>query len=195
MADAAQRFGGSMAALLGADTELARSACDEAAAAGAPMVCVANVNAADQVVISGTEAGLDRAIAAAKAMGVKKALPLKVGGAFHSPLMAPALVSLASAVAETEFADARVPVVSNVDAGTHTRAAEIVPLLVAAICAPVRWHETMQLMEPLGVRAIVEVGQGGVLHKLAKRAHPNLHVTRVAQPADAEVVAAEIGGL
>lgn len=194
MAAAAQRLPGSMAALLGAAAETAQAACDKAAAGGDPMVWVANVNAADQVVISGTEQALAAATAAAKDLGVKKALPLRVGGAFHSPLMAPALVALASAVAGTHFEDATAPFVSNVDADTHTRAGEIVPLLVAGLCAPVRWHETMQLLEALGVTAVVEVGQGGVLHKLAKRSLAGMVVTRVAGPDDAPAVAGELEG-
>lgn len=192
MAEASQRLPGSMAALLGADAEMAQAACDKAASGGDPMVCVANVNASDQVVISGTEQALAAAVAVAKELGVKKALPLRVGGAFHSPLMAPALVALASAVAATTFADAVVPFVSNVDADTHTRAAEIAPLLVAALCAPVRWHETMQLLEALGVTAVVEVGQGGVLHKLARRALGAVVVTRVAGPGDIAAVVDEL---
>ncbi|MBX7159235.1 MAG: ACP S-malonyltransferase [Acidimicrobiia bacterium] len=195
MATAAARFPGTMAALLGADEHIAQAACDKAAAGGDPMVCVANHNAADQVVISGTEAGVDAAAAAAKELGAKKALPLRVGGAFHSPLMAPALVPLAVKVAATPFADATVPIVANLDATAHTDAAEIAPLLLGGLCAPVRWHETMQLLDRLGVDAVVEVGQGGVLHKLAKRALPGRVVARVAEPADAATVADELGGI
>lgn len=194
MAAAAERFPGTMAALLGADTGIARAACDKAAAAGDPMVCIANHNAVDQVVISGTAAALDAAVAAAKALGVKKALPLRVGGAFHSPLMAPALVPLASALARTPLAEPAVPVVSNVDAAAHSSASELVPLLLAGLCAPVRWHGTMQLFGSLDVEAVVEVGQGGVLRKLAKRALPGTVVTSVAGPDDVDAVAAELGG-
>lgn len=195
MASAAERFPGTMAALLGADVDLAQAACDKAAAAGEPMVCVANVNAADQVVVSGTEAAVGAAVEAAKDLGVRKALPLRVGGAFHSPLMSAALVPLATAIAATVMADAAVPVVCNADAAAHTRAAEIAPLLVAQVCAPVRWHETFTALDGLGVDAVVEVGQGGVLHKLAKRALPGRTVLKVAEPADVEAVAAALGGL
>lgn len=194
MAAAAERFPGTMAALLGADADTAQAACDKAAAAGEAMVCVANLNSADQVVVSGTEGGVDAAVAAAKELGVKKALPLRVGGAFHSPLMSAALVPLANAVASTMLGDATVPVVSNVDARTHTSAGEIAPLLVAQVCAPVRWHETMAVLDGLGVEAVVEVGQGGVLHKLARRALPGRSVLKVASPDDVAQVAADVGG-
>lgn len=195
MAASAARLPGTMAALLGADADLAQAACDKAAAAGEAMVCVANVNAADQVVVSGSEAAVGAAGAAAKELGVKKVLPLRVGGAFHSPLMSAALVPVAVAVAATAMTDAKVPVVCNVDAAAHTRAAEIAPLLVAQVCAPVRWHETLTVLDGLGVEAVVEVGQGGVLAKLAKRALPGRTVVKVAAPDDVEAVVAGLGGL
>jgi len=190
MAEAAAGTPGTMAAILGADEDMAAAACQKAPGT----VVVANVNSAEQVVISGTEDAVQAACDAALALGAKRAMPLRVGGAFHSPLMAAALVDLAQAIAATSFSDASIPVVCNVDARPHTAAAELVPLLVAQVCAPVRWSGTMQTLSALDVTAVIEVGQGGVLKKLAQRhfkgADPECSVAAVTGPADV----ADLGG-
>ncbi len=190
MAEAAQRHPGTMTALLGAGVEAAEAACEKAGGT----VCVANVNAPDQVVLSGTEDALGRAVDGARALGARKALPLRVGGAFHSPLMAPALPALATALGRTDFVDPGVPVVCNVDGLPRRDAGALVPVLLAQLCSPVLWHKSLETLAAMGIRGFVEVGSGGVLLKLAKRALPGAVVTAVAVPADAEAAAAALAG-
>ncbi|MCE7882998.1 MAG: [acyl-carrier-protein] S-malonyltransferase [Actinobacteria bacterium ATB1] len=191
MAEAAERSPGTMTALIGADVDLAEAACREAAGT----VVVANVNASDQVVISGEEPAIARAADTAKSMGAKRAIPLRVGGAFHSPLMAPALPSLAAAISTTTFVDTAVPIVTNVDACRHSDADELTPLLLAQLCSPVLWQQTMELLIDLGVRGFVEVGPGGVLKKLAQRAAKGSAVLGIESPDDVSEAASTLAGV
>src|SRR6185436_6244646 len=135
-----------MAALLGATVEQAEEACD-----AAPDACwVANDNAPGQVVIGGTPDGLEAASAKAKDIGVKRAMPLNVGGAFHTPLMQPAATAFAAALAEAPFADTDIPVLSNVDARPYTDAAGWPARLTEQLIRPVRWNATMPALVELG---------------------------------------------
>ncbi len=191
MAEAADRHPGTMLALLGADAQLADEACRKAGGT----VVVANINAADQVVISGTPGAVGRAGEAAKRLGAKRVMGLNVGGAFHSPLMAPALPPLAAALARTDFADPQVPVVCNVDARPHRSASGLVPALLAQLASPVLWEDSSATLAACGVRGWVEVGSGNKLAKLAKRSQRGSIVTSVAEPADAEQAAAALAGI
>lgn len=191
MAEAAERSPGTMAALLGADLGTAEQACREAFGT----VVVANVNAADQVVISGEPTAVESAIDKAKGLGAKRAVALRVGGAFHSPLMSGALPSLATAIATTTFVDPAVPIVTNVDATRHRSAEELTPLLLAQLCSPVLWQQTTELLIKVGVRGFVEVGSGGVLKKLAQRAAKGSAVVGIESPADAVEAARTLAGV
>jgi [acyl-carrier-protein] S-malonyltransferase len=191
MASAAEKCPGTMAALLGADVELAETACRETDGT----VVVANVNASDQIVISGEESALAAASQRAKELGAKKAMPLRVGGAFHSPLMASALPSLAAAISATTFVDPAVPIVTNVDAARHSRADELTPLLLAQLCSPVLWQPTTERLLEMGVRGFVEVGPGGVLKKLAKRAARGSAVLGIEGPEDVADAASALAGV
>ena len=168
---AAMREGG-MAALLGADVETAEAVCREATAAtGAPVV-VANLNAPGQVVLSGATTALQAAIELARARGVRRAMPLNVSGAFHSPLMAPAAERFAALLDSTEFHDAAVPVVCNVDGAAVSNAGGLRDRLRRQLTAPVRWTDCVTTLAALGIDELVEVGPGAVLTGLAKRIAP-----------------------
>ena len=133
------------------------------------VVVAANYNCPGQIVISGEIEAINAACEAAKAAGAKRALPLKVGGAFHSPLMEPARAELASAIEATEIQTPVCPVYQNVDALPHTDPAKIKANLVAQLTAPVRWTQTVRNMIADGATEFVELGPGKVLQGLVSK--------------------------
>ena len=181
--EAADRTGGRMAALVGASLEQAEDACRPAD--GADRACwVANDNAPGQVVLGGTPEGLEAAGERARELGVRRVLPLNVGGAFHTPLMDAARAGLEPVLAGTAFTAPAWPVVSNVDArpyddgdGCRTRLAE-------HLVRPVRWRQSMESLVDLGAESFLEVGPGAVLGGLARRTVPGREVRGVAVPDD-----------
>lgn len=154
-----------MAAVLGLTNEQVEEICDSIDAIVAP----ANYNCPGQIVISGTEEGIDAACEKALAAGARRALKLKVGGAFHSPLMQPAHEELAAAINAAEFATPICPVYQDVDANPHTNAAEIKENLIAQLTAPVKWTQIVQAMIADGADDFVELGPGTVLQGLVKK--------------------------
>ena len=166
---------GTMAAILGLADEVVERICQEITADG-DVVVAANYNCPGQLVISGSAAGVARACEALKAAGAKRALPLPVGGAFHSPLMQSAAAALAEAIEKTTFAEARCPVYQNVDARPHTAPAEIKANLLAQLTAPVRWTQLVQAMAADGATEFVECGPGKVLQGLVKKIVPTASV-------------------
>ena len=174
---AAMREGG-MAALLGAEAALAEEICAEASGEGG-VVVVANLNAPGQVVLSGSRDALDRALALARERGVRRAMPLNVSGAFHSPLMAPAAERFAALLDGAAFHDAEVPVACNVDAAAVRDAAGLRERLRAQLTAPVRWVECVQRLVELGADTLVEAGPGSVLTGLARRIAPEVRAMSV----------------
>ena len=156
---------GTMAAIIALPDEKVEAVCGEISGAGD--VCVAaNFNCPGQIVISGSVEGINKACEALKAAGAKRALPLKVGGAFHSPLMQPAQEELEAAINLTEFHTPKCPVYQNVDALPHTDPAEIKANLVAQLTASVRWTQTVQNMVADGADDFTECGPGKVLQGL-----------------------------
>ena len=136
-------------------------------------VCVpANYNCPGQIVISGSVPGIEKACELMKAAGAKRALPLKVGGAFHSPLMDPAKVELEAAINATEIHAPKCPVYQNVDAMPHTDPVEIKKNLVAQLTASVRWTQTVKNMVADGATDFTECGPGAVLQGLIKKIAP-----------------------
>ncbi|MBR5899740.1 MAG: ACP S-malonyltransferase [Muribaculaceae bacterium] len=133
------------------------------------VVVCANYNCPGQLVISGEEPAIDAACEQLLAAGAKRALKLKVGGAFHSPCMEPARAELAEAIEKTQFNTPVCPVYQNVDALPHTDAAEIKANLVAQLTAPVRWTQSVQNMVADGATEFVEVGPGKVLQGLVAK--------------------------
>ena len=150
-----------MAAVLGLPDEVVEQVCE-----GVEGVVAANYNCPGQVVISGTIEGVKEASAKLKEAGAKRALPLAVGGGFHSPCMESARVSLAEAIEQTEFRTPRCPVYQNVDARPHTSPEEIKANLVAQLTSPVRWTQSVQAMAADGAEEFVELGPGKVLQGL-----------------------------
>ncbi|MEL4897564.1 ACP S-malonyltransferase [Crocosphaera sp. Alani8] len=164
--------GGKMAALMKFD----RSQL-EAAIAAIPDVVLANDNSDQQVVISGTPEAVDRLCSQVK---VKRALPLKVSGAFHSPLMAEAATQFQQLLEEVNFTDAKIPVLSNVDPTPQTSATILKERLIQQMTGSVRWREIMLALSQQEITQVLEVGPGKVLAGLIKRACPEIEINNVA---------------
>lgn len=144
-------------------------------------VCVpANYNCPGQIVISGSIEGINQACELMKAAGAKRALPLKVGGAFHSPLMNPAKVELETAINATEIQTPKCPVYQNVDAKPHTNPEEIKKNLIAQLTASVRWTQTVENMIADGATDFTECGPGNVLQGLIKKIDSNVNAHGIA---------------
>ena len=141
------------------------------------VVAPANYNCPGQVVISGTVTGIDAACPALLEAGAKRALKLKVGGAFHSPLMQPAQDELAAAIEKAEFSTPVCPVYQNVDAKPHTDPAEIKANLISQLTAPVRWTQSVQAMVADGLTEVVELGPGAVLQGLVRKIDSSVAVS------------------
>jgi [acyl-carrier-protein] S-malonyltransferase len=154
-----------MAAILGLDDEVVESIC----AGIFEVVVPANYNSPGQLVISGSIKGIEIAMEKLKEAGAKRALPLKVGGAFHSPLMEPARQELAQAINETAFNTPVCPIYQNVNAKAITEPEQIKENLIAQLTSPVRWTQIMQNMLADGATTFVEVGPGTVLQGLVKK--------------------------
>ena len=156
-----------MAAVLGLEDEKVEQVCKSFEG-----VVPANYNCPGQLVISGPADTVKDACKAMKEAGAKRALPLPVGGAFHSPLMEPARQELAQAIEQTEFHTPVCPVYQNVDALPHTSAAEIKENLLKQLTSPVRWTQTVKNMCQDGAQIFAELGPGSVLEGLIKKCNP-----------------------
>jgi [acyl-carrier-protein] S-malonyltransferase len=174
---AADREPGTMAAVLGLASDLVAQACRSAEGAWP-----ANDNAPGQIVIAGTVDGVAAAGEAAKGLGAKRVLPLAVGGAFHTRLMAPARDRLDAALAGAAFTPAAVDVVANVDAGAHREGWP--DLLSAQLVSPVRWRESLLTLSGLGVTHFLELGPGSELSGMVKRTVEESTRAHVAGPED-----------
>lgn len=154
-----------------------------AAACASAGVQIANFNAPGQIVISGPKANLEQAIAACKAAGARRVIPLKVAGAYHSEVMRPAQAALAAALASVPLARPKLPVYSNVTAQPYRDADEVRRRLAEQVCSPVRWDETIQ-----NIRAdrYIEFGPGRVLVGLVKKIQPDAPAVALETAADLE---------
>lgn len=159
-----------MAAVLALPDEKVEEICSEVPGC----VAAANYNCPGQVVISGSVAAIDAACKKMLAAGAKRAMKLKVGGAFHSPLMEPARVELAEAIENTEFMQPRCPIYQNVDAKPHTDPAEIKANLIKQLTSPVRWTQSVKQMIADGATEFVELGPGKVLQGLIRKIDRNV---------------------
>lgn len=155
-----------MAAVLGLSDEAVEEGC---AAVKDTVVVAANYNCPGQLVISGTNEGVEKAGEILKSNGAKRVLPLPVGGAFHSPLMEPAREELEKAIKETAFAEPVCPVYQNANAAPSTEVETIKQNLIAQLTAPVRWTQSVQRMLADGATEFVECGPGKVLQGLVKK--------------------------
>ena len=160
---------GTMAAVIALDAAVIDDICAKITEESGKVVSAANYNCPGQIVISGSIEGINKACEQMKAAGAKRALPLKVGGAFHSPLMNPAKVELEAAINATEIHTPKCPVYQNVDALPHTNPAEIKANLVAQLTASVRWTQTVKNMVADGADDFTECGPGAVLQGLIKK--------------------------
>jgi [acyl-carrier-protein] S-malonyltransferase len=162
---------GTMAAILGLEDKAVENIC---AGIKQEIVVPANYNSPGQLVISGSQKGIEVACEKLLEAGAKRALPLKVGGAFHSPLMEPARVELAEAIAATRFSRGICPIYQNVT-GQSVNDPEIIKTnLIAQLTAPVRWTHIMNNMIANGAKTIIEVGPGTVLQGLFKKVDRNI---------------------
>ncbi|HEX9658413.1 MAG TPA: ACP S-malonyltransferase [Bacteroidota bacterium] len=158
---------GTMAAVVGLSMEVLEEICDKASTDG--IVQPANFNSPGQIVISGSDAGVHKAMTMAKERGAKLVKELVVSGAFHSPLMQSATDGLREALAQAPMKDATIPVYANVTAEPVTRAEDIRDLLCRQITSPVRWEQTVRSLIRDGATSILEIGPGKVLQGLVKR--------------------------
>ena len=187
MLEAGRRRPGTMAAILGRPTRPIERICEQATAE-AGLVVPANFNAPGQVVISGEVAGVERAMALAKESGAKP-IPLKVSGAFHSPLMAEAAAGLEEALDLARLGDPRFPVYANVNAQPVASAALARRLLVEQLSAPVQWARELEHIAVLHPDALyLEMGPGAVLRSLAKKIAPSLKVLSCGTAADVDAI-------
>ncbi|MBR6848565.1 MAG: ACP S-malonyltransferase [Bacteroidales bacterium] len=165
---------GTMAAVIGMEDDQVEKIC---ASISDKVVVPANYNSPGQIVISGSIEGVEKASEMLKEAGAKRVLPLKVGGAFHSPLMEPARVELAEAINETKFNPGICPIYQNVTGQSVTDPEIIKKNLVAQLTSPVRWTQTMLNMIANGLNSVVEVGPGTVLQGLFKKVDRNLEMS------------------
>jgi len=171
---------GAMAAILGLGAAEVAAACAESA--GGEVVSPANLNGGGQVVIAGHKGAVERACAAAKARGAKRAVPLAVSAPFHCALMQPAAEKLAAELARVDVAAPRVPVVTNVEAEPNQDPVRVRELLARQVTAPVRWEESVQRLVAMGVTRAIELGAGNVLAGLVRRIAPSLPVDAAGDP-------------
>lgn len=174
MQKACEKNPGTMAAIIGLPDEKVVEICDSVSKDG-EVVVAANFNCPGQLVISGSKYGIDKACELLKDAGAKRALPLKVGGAFHSPLMQSAKDELQAAIEATNINTPKCPVYQNVDGKAHTDAAEIKANLIAQLTSSVRWTTSVQNMIAAGATEFVECGPGKALQGMIGRIDKNVN--------------------
>lgn len=189
MQEACTASPGTMLALIGLSRDDAAAVCAEAAQ-GDHLV-IANENSPNQTVLSGTPEAVERAAAAAKAKR-GHAVRIPVAGAFHSPLMAPALGTIAAAISKMDLAAPRFPIVENVSAEPTKDPATLEDLLCRHVVSPVRWAASVDAMREMGVAMFVEAGPGDVLSRLNRRCSPDAEAVAVNTPDDAAALADKI---
>ena len=162
-----------MAAVLGLEDAKVDELCQQITD---DVVVAANFNCPGQVVISGTKTGIERACELMKANGARRALPLQVGGAFHSPLMQPAAEELKEAILATDFKEPFCPIYQNVNAYPQTNPEQIRQNLLLQLTAPVRWTQTIRNMIVDGASEFYEFGPGDVLKGLIRKIDPTVTV-------------------
>ena len=168
---------GAMAAILGADVELVNAACAEAAQGE---VCsAANINSPAQIVIAGSAGAIDRAMGLLRERGAKRAIKLKVSAPFHCALMKPAQDRLAIDLQNTALNDAKMPVVTNVDAAAQQNGIKLRDSLVRQVSQPVRWLESVEFLINQGVQTFIEIGPGKVLSGLVRQIDRNARCVNV----------------
>ena len=183
MGEAADRAPGAMAAIIGMEQAAVETVCERAREQSGARVDIGNLNTLTQIVVSGDVAGVEAACEIAKAAGAKRVRILNVSGAWHSPLMEPAMPRFTKAVAHAQVREPAFPVISNVLARPYRSVEEIKAALVQSLCSRVRWHEAAVALVALRPDAIIECGASEVLAPMVKRL-PDIGTTRVMHVAD-----------
>lgn len=190
MHQAASEHPGVMAAIMGLDIKKVKEICEKASSVG--IVVVANLNSPGQVVISGEKKGIDEAVKLAEEAGVKRAIPLKVSGAWHSPLMESARERLAQEIEKTNFINPKIPLMANVSANYVRDAESIKKALIDQVCGVVHWEGSMKKIAGDGFDTFIEVGPGKVLSGLLKRINREVKVLNVGDKASLEKTIKEL---
>ena len=186
MQEACETTQGGMAAVIGLDEAATREVCE------ATGMTLANLNCPGQIVISGASALIPAAVEAAKAKGAKKAIPLPVAGAYHSPLMADAQPKLAAALAAISIRDPRIPVIANVTAHPHGAANSIAGVVVQQVTSSVRWEASMRYLIAQGFTRFIELGPGNALAGFMKRIDKSVLVLSVSDVPSLEATVAAL---
>jgi [acyl-carrier-protein] S-malonyltransferase len=191
MQEASDAQPGTMTALIGAGTDDAAAIRD--AARGDDVLAVANENASNQTVLSGSPVAIERGEAEAKARGVR-AIRLNVAGAFHSELMRPAVAPIDAALAAATFSTARFPIAANTTGELTTDGDAFRDLLTRHVVSPVRWERCMRALAAAGFDTFVEAGPGQVLAKIVRRDLPGVRAVALGSPDDVRAFAASLAG-
>jgi [acyl-carrier-protein] S-malonyltransferase len=176
MTEAAPTGTGKMVAVMNAERTLIEECCEKASALG--IVAPANYNTPQQIVIGGEVPAVDQAVALLKEAGVKRMIPLNVSGPFHTALLQPASEKLAAVLAETDFTEMAIPVISNTTAQVMKQA-EIKELLTKQVMTAVRFADSIETMKKMGVETIIEVGPGKTLSGFIKKIDKEIKTARV----------------
>ncbi|GAB4313949.1 MAG: ACP S-malonyltransferase [Candidatus Sumerlaeia bacterium] len=192
MQQCAERHPGAMAAVMGLEGERTAAVCAQAAAETGAPVQPANFNAPDQVVISGAAAAVERACSLAKDAGARRALPLPVSGAFHSPLMNDAAEAMRRALQDAVLAPPAIRFINNVDADFLSDPADIKESLARQITGSVKWCDAVQRLSEAGAGVFIEVGPGRVLQGLIRRIVPAAKVLGAGTPAELDATLNEL---
>ncbi|MFC2058454.1 ACP S-malonyltransferase [Chloroflexota bacterium] len=182
MQEAGELRPGSMAAIIGLDKTSLEEVCQECGAQ------IANINSPEQIAISGPKEAVARAMELAKARGARRAMPLQVSGAFHSPLMQSAVDGMAQAISQTTFRDPDVPIIANSTARPLTTASQIKEELLLQLCNCVRWQPSVEYIMDNGVSTFIEIGPGRVLSGLIKRIHGEAQVFNMSDIASIKAI-------
>jgi [acyl-carrier-protein] S-malonyltransferase len=185
MHEAGQITPGGMVAIIGLDEPPLAEVCEQTGA------CIANINCPGQIVISGAEDNLNQAMDLAKARGAYRAIPLQVSGAFHTPLMQPAVDGMAEIIATLPFAEPAVPIIGNTTAQPLVTAEAIKQELLTQLCHCIQWQRSVEYMAADGVSTFIELGPGKVLAGLIKRIDKNVKILNIG---DAEAIKNTMGG-
>ena len=170
---ASEQSDGAMAAILGMEETVLQEICSDTNAE------ISNVNAADQIVISGKREDVEKTMEIASEKGARRTIQLPVGGAFHSRLMEPAQEGLAKAIEQMQFSEPTIPIIANCTGKPIHTVSEIKDELLQGLCSCVRWKETLEYMASQQVNSFYEVGPGKVLTGLVKRLNPDAHTVNI----------------
>jgi [acyl-carrier-protein] S-malonyltransferase len=173
---------GAMAVIIGLEMEAVGSLCEEAEQGD--VIAPANYNGGGQIVVAGSKPAVVRAMLLARSRGAKRVLELPVSAPFHCPLMRPAAEGLKRVLSDVSIHSFSIGVISNVDAQVNVDADRVKPLLVEQSMKPVRWEESIRMLESLGVSKMLEIGPGRVLKGLIKRISPKIELDNFESPHD-----------